>query len=82
MCSGIENANVKRIPLDVDQLANPTWWDAVIGGLHFDAAIEMNRPFAVLVITERLQWQWNEEQLFLSENIVATWRFVVPWMRL
>ena len=53
--SWIENTDVERIPLDIDELANPTWRNAVIGGLDFDAAIEMNGAFAVLVVTEWLQ---------------------------
>ena len=53
--SGIENTDVKRIPLDVDELSDPAWRNAVIGGVHFDATIQMHRAFAVLVITKRLQ---------------------------
>src|SRR5712691_3626582 len=48
----IENADVKRIPLDVDELSNPARWHAVVGGFDFDAAIQMHDAFAVLVITE------------------------------
>src|ERR1051326_3989338 len=65
---GIENADVKRIPLDVDELSNPAWWNAVIGRIHFDASIQMNGAFAVLVVTERLQWQWKQGRLFFGEH--------------
>src|SRR5262245_34212735 len=47
---GMEDANVKRIPLDVDELSDPTWRYAVIGRLHFNASIHMHRAFAELVI--------------------------------
>ena len=66
--SWIENAHVQRIPLDVDELSNPAWRNAVIGSVHFDTTIQMNGPFAVLVITERLQRQWNEERLFFGKH--------------
>src|SRR5215468_11500621 len=68
MGSRIKNADVERIPLDVDELSNPAWWNAVIGGFHFDAAIQMHGPFAVLVVTERLQRQWKQERFFLGEH--------------
>ena len=54
MCPGIENTDAKRIPLDVDELSNPTWRNAIVGGIDFDASIEMNCALAVLVVTERL----------------------------
>src|SRR5213594_1439330 len=65
---GIENADVKRIPLNVDKLSNPARWHAVVGGFDFDTAIQMNGAFAVLVITEGFQWQWKQERLFFGEH--------------
>src|SRR2546425_1317508 len=52
--SGIENADVKRIPLNVDEFSDPTRRNAVVGGLDFDTPIQMNGAFAVLVVSERL----------------------------
>src|SRR2546425_4172230 len=48
----IENANVKRIRLNIDELSNPARRNAVIGCVHFDTSIQMHGAFAVLVITE------------------------------
>src|SRR5688572_1932270 len=52
----IENADVKPIPLNVNELADPARRNAVIGRVHFDTSIQMHGAFAVLVITEGLQW--------------------------
>ena len=64
----IENADVKRIPLDVDELSDPAWRNAVIGRVDFDASVQMHDAFAVLVITERLQRQWKQERFFFGEH--------------
>ena len=64
----IENTDVKRIPLDVDEFSNPAWRGAVIGRVHFDTPIQMHGAFAILVITEGLQRQGKQEGLFLGEH--------------
>src|SRR5207237_6536518 len=64
----IENADVKRIRLNVDELSDPARRNAVIGGVHFDTAIQVYGAFAVLVITEGLQRQWKQERFFFGEH--------------
>src|SRR2546428_9347160 len=66
--SGIENADVKGIPLNIDELPDPARRNAVIGCIDFDTPIQMNGAFSVLVVTKRLQRQWNEERLLLSKH--------------
>ena len=57
---GIDNADVKRIPLDIDLRSNPgrrAWRHAVISGIDFNAPIQVHNPHAILVIPERLNRQ-------------------------
>src|SRR5437870_77553 len=51
----IENADVKRIRLNVDKLSDPARRNAVIGRVYFDTSIQMHGAFAVLVVTEGFQ---------------------------
>src|SRR5215470_16027334 len=64
----IENANVKGIPLDVDELADPTRRCAVVGCLDFHTAVQMHDAFAVLVIAKWLDRQRQQERLFFSKH--------------
>src|SRR5262245_24203202 len=57
VCFRIENADVKDIPLDVDELSDPAWGCAVVGGLDFDAAVQMHDTLAVLVVMKRFERQ-------------------------
>src|SRR5690242_11185073 len=57
---GMEDANIELIPLHVDLSSDPARRQAVIGGLDFDAAIEMYDPLAMLVIAERFQGQGQQ----------------------
>src|SRR2546422_2230131 len=54
MCFRIENADVKRIPLDLNELSNPTRRNAVVGRVYLDTSIQMHGAFTVLVIAKRL----------------------------
>src|SRR5215831_17853321 len=64
----IEDTDVKRIPLNLDHLADPSRRNAVIGRLHFDASIQMHDAFAVLVVAERFQRQWKQERRFFCKH--------------
>src|SRR5215471_12319613 len=65
---GIEDANKHLVPLGVDFLSNAAWRQAVVGGLHLDAAVWMHHPRAVLVITERFERQWKQTRFFFGEH--------------
>src|SRR5436309_15133207 len=67
---GIENTDVKRIALNVDELSNPAWRNAVIGRLDFDTTIQMDGALAVLVVTERFQRQWKQDRLLFRKHRV------------
>ena len=60
--------------------ADPARRRAVVGGIDFDAAIQVHRAFAELVVAERLQGSGSSAG-FSSANMAATCRLVVPWMR-
>src|SRR5215831_11161590 len=64
----MQDAHVQLIPLHFDQPPDPSWWQAVVGGLHFDATIQMHHAFSVLVIAERFQRQWQQVRFFFCEH--------------
>src|SRR5437016_9427636 len=68
MDSGIENADVKQIPLHFDELSNPSGRDAVVRRFDFDAAVQMHDAFTVLVVTERFDRQRKQEWFFFGEH--------------
>ena len=79
---GIEEANKHAIPLHVHGAPNPTRGRAVVGGIDFDAAIQVHRAWAELVIAERLDSCGSGNKAgFSSTNMAATCRLVVPWIR-
>ena len=41
---GIEQSDVELVPLHRHPVSNPAWRCAVVGGVEFDAAIEMDGP--------------------------------------
>ena len=65
---GCEQADVEIVPLHVDALADPARRRAVVRGLDFDAAIEMDRPLSVAVIAKRLERQWAERWPLLGKH--------------
>ena len=56
------------IPLDLDALAEPAGRRAVVRGLDFDAAIEMDRARAEAVIAKRLERQRPERRPLLGKH--------------
>ena len=77
---GIEQADVVVVPLDGDLAPEPARRRGVVGAGDFDAAVEMHGPGAVLVVANGPRGsgrRWGCS----SANIAATWRLVVPWMR-
>ena len=64
-----------------DALADPAGRRAVVRGLDFDAAIEMHRARRRSGSSETARAAAAASAGCSSANIAATWRFVVPWMR-
>ena len=56
------------VPLHLDAPADPAGRRAVVGGLDFDAAIEMHRALAEPVIAKRLERQRAERGLLLGKH--------------
>jgi len=52
VCFGIQHSNVQLIPLHLDESTDPSWRYAVESRFNFDAAVQVNHAFAVLVIAE------------------------------
>ena len=64
----IEQAHIHRVPLHVDLAADPARRRTIVGRVDFNTAIDMNRPFSVLVITKRLQGQRLQQGLLFGEH--------------
>jgi hypothetical protein len=77
---GRDQSDVQIVPLHVHPLPDPAGRRAVVRGLHFDAAIEVDRAVAVPVVAKRFERQETSAGCS-SAYIAATWRFVVPWIR-
>src|SRR5215470_14899738 len=46
--AGMQDAHVQRTPLHLHGTPDPSWRQAVIGSLHFHAAVQMYHAFSVL----------------------------------
>ena len=77
----IEQADVQVVPLHLDALPDPAGRRAVVRGLDFDAAIEMHGARRRSGSSETARAAAGRSAGRSSANIAATWRFVVPWMR-
>src|SRR5262249_27387416 len=53
--SWIKESDMEVIPLDVHQPPDPSRWRTVISRFHFDKAVQVHGPFAVLVEPKRLK---------------------------
>ena len=76
-----QQADLPRIPLDLDLASNPAGRRTVVGRLDFHTAVQMHRPDAVAVVAKKVSRGNAPKCGCSSANITATWRFVVPWMR-
>jgi len=50
-----EQPDVEDVPLHVDLAANPARRRAVVGGLDFDAAVQVGRADALPVVAKRFE---------------------------
>lgn len=48
----MQDAHVQRVPIHLHGRPDPSWRQAVVGGLHFQATIQMHHPLSVLVVAE------------------------------
>src|SRR6516164_2448255 len=46
---GMQDAHVQRVPLHLHGTPDPSWWQAVVGGLDFHATVQMHHTFSILV---------------------------------
>jgi len=53
----VQQTNVPEIPLHLHPPADPSRRRAVVGGIHFHAAIQIHRALAILAVAERLDGQ-------------------------
>jgi len=53
---GVEQSNIQLIPLHSNHAPDPARWRAVVRGLDFHAAIEMDRALTEPVIAKRFEW--------------------------
>jgi len=77
---GIEEADMLLVPLDGDLTSEPAWRRRGVGAGDLDAAVEMHRAGAELIVAEGFHGQGQQCGPFLGEH-AATWRVVVPWHR-
>src|ERR1035438_3358263 len=64
----IEQPHIHRVPLHVDLAADPARRRTIVSSIHLHAAIHMNGALAILVVTERLQWQRLQVRLLFGEH--------------
>jgi hypothetical protein len=55
-------------PLHLNAAADPARWRTVVGGLDFDAAVQMHCSLAVPVIAKRLKRQRQERRSFFGKH--------------
>ena len=65
---GVEQPHVQVVPLHLDALADPAGRRAVVGGLDFDAAIEMDGALAEAVVAKRLERQRPQRGPLLGKH--------------
>ena len=65
---GFKQTDMRGIPLDLNMAADPARRRAVVGGLDFDAAIQVHGALAVLVIAERFDRQRKQRWTLFSEH--------------
>jgi hypothetical protein len=63
-----EQADMEHGPLHLDALADPAGRCRVVGGVHFDAPIEMDGPQAVAVIPKRFEGQRLQRRSLLRKH--------------
>ena len=68
VCLGIQDSNAQMIPLQLDESPDPSWRYAVESRFNFDAAIQVNHAFAVLVITEGFKRQRLKAWLLFGKH--------------
>ena len=74
---GHEQADVQIIPLYLDTLADPAWRRAVVRGLDFHAAIEMNGAVAVAVVAKRFH---RKRPRAVEADAIAAQTLLAPFM--
>src|ERR1700741_109130 len=65
---GMQDAYMQRVPLHLPGTSDPSWRQAVVGGFHFHATIEMNHAFPELVVAELFERQWQQVRFFFEEH--------------
>jgi hypothetical protein len=63
-----EQLHVRVSPLHVDPVPDPAGGRAVVGGVDFDAAVEMDRALAVAVIAKRLNREYPQSGLLFGKH--------------
>ena len=64
----IEHAHDAAVPLHLDAAADPARRRAVVGGVHFDAAVQVHPALAELVVAEGLDGQRQQRRLLFGEH--------------
>src|SRR6202011_627617 len=65
---GIEDANIKLIPLHIDFSSDPTRRQAVVGGIDFDTTVQIHAPLAMLVVAKRFQGKRQQGRFFFGKH--------------
>lgn len=65
---GIEDAHIKLIPLHIHFSSDPTRRQAVVGGIDFDATVQIHAPLAMLVVAKRFQGKRQQGWFFFGKH--------------
>src|SRR5208337_1673349 len=64
----IEDANIQLIPLHMHFASDPTWGQAVVGEIDFDATVQIHTPLAILVVAKRFQGKRQQGWFFFGKH--------------
>jgi hypothetical protein len=64
----VDQSHVRGIPLHVNPASDPARRRAIVGGLDFDAAVQMHGPLAIEVIAKRLDRQRQQRRFLFGEH--------------
>src|SRR5580658_2095280 len=65
---GIEDANIQLIPLHLYFASDPTWGQAVVGEIDFDATVQIHAPLTILVVAKRLEGKRQQGWFFFGKH--------------
>src|SRR5271170_4187601 len=64
----IDQPHMRSVPLHLDAASDPSRRGSIVGGLDFDAAVQVHGALAIAVIPEWLHWQREQRRFLFGEH--------------